>query len=248
MSWTRSAKTRSSRRFAPPWRPGSTPTGFPRPPAATAEAVRAVEEATGCPLPPLLRRLFLEVANGGFGPGHGGILGVPGYQGGCDWEDLLPVHRAFGSEPDSEVPRHMLWLCSWGCCTWSLVDCSSPEGVMWVWEPHSDGGRCTKSLFCQGIFLSEWLAAWLEGRLRQPEITQDVMPNIPGQLTLFNDPGTGARDPRQLVPDSNAAHTVTRVTPASIAGNSLAAGGFRGKSRPLMVTVMVKRIRDTPRR
>jgi hypothetical protein len=189
---------------------------LPQPPLATAEAVWAVEEATGCPLPPLLRRLFLEVANGGFGPRHGGILGAPGCQGG-EWEDLLHVHRAFGSEPDPQVPRHMLWLYDWGCCIWSLVDCSSPEGVMWVWEPHSDGEHWTKSLFCQGIFLSEWLAAWLEGRLRQPEITQDVMPNIPGQLTLFNDPGTASLSYLQPVtacpePDNTIPRDCTYVT------------------------------------
>lgn len=40
-----------------------------RPPVATLGAVLEAEEAIGCPLPPLLRRLFLEVANGGSGPG-----------------------------------------------------------------------------------------------------------------------------------------------------------------------------------
>jgi hypothetical protein len=158
-----------------------------RPPVATAGAVQAVEEAIGCPLPPLLRRLFLEVANGGFGPGHAGIHGAPGHQGaahGGDWEDLLDVHRAFRSGPGPRVPRHMLWLHDWGCAIWSLVDCSSPQGVMWV----SDQGL----LACQGISLAEWLTAWLQGRLRQPQATHDVPPSIPGQLTLFNDPGAGS--------------------------------------------------------
>jgi hypothetical protein len=163
---------------------------LPRPPVAAAGAVQAVEQATGCPLPRLLRRLFLEVANGGFGPGYGGTLGVPGDQGRRypgDWDDLLHVHRAFGGGPGPHVPRHMLWLYEWGCCTWSLVDCSSPEGVMWVWDPNGAG----QSLFCQEISLTEWLAAWLQGRLRMPEITQDAIPSIPGQLTLFNpEPGS----------------------------------------------------------
>jgi hypothetical protein len=152
---------------------------LPQPPVATFAAVQAVEEAIGCPMPPLLRRLFLEVANGGFGPGYGSTLGAPGDQGGRyhgDWDDLLDVHRAF---QDPGVPRHMLWLYDWGCCIWSLVDCSNPEGLMWVWNPGDE-----QSLFCQGITLTEWLAAWLQGQLHQrPGITQDV---IPGQLTLFN--------------------------------------------------------------
>lgn len=58
---------------------------------------------------------------------------------------------------------------------------------MWVWDPNGAG----QSLFCQGISLTEWLAAWLQGRLRMPQITQDAIPNIPGQLTLFNpEPGS----------------------------------------------------------
>jgi hypothetical protein len=168
---------------------------LPRPPVATPGAIQAVEEAIGCPLPPLLRRLFLEVANGGFGPGYGGILGAPADPGrhNGDWQDLLHVYRAFASGPDSGVPRHMLWLYEWGCAVWSLLDCSIPEGAMWVWNPHGVGDPPDKSLFCQGISLTEWLAAWLQGRLSLPQVTDDVPPNIPGQLTLFNDPGAGPR-------------------------------------------------------
>jgi len=43
------------------------------PPPATPEAVAAAEEVIGFPLPPLLRRLYVEVANGGFGPNEGTI-------------------------------------------------------------------------------------------------------------------------------------------------------------------------------
>ncbi|MDX6329418.1 MAG: hypothetical protein QOI83_1801 [Streptomycetaceae bacterium] len=41
------------------------------PNSATPEAVAEAEEVIGFPLPPLLRRLYLEVANGGFGPDEG---------------------------------------------------------------------------------------------------------------------------------------------------------------------------------
>jgi hypothetical protein len=39
--------------------------------AATAEMIEEAEAVTGFRLPPLLRRLYLEVGNGGFGPGTG---------------------------------------------------------------------------------------------------------------------------------------------------------------------------------
>ena len=46
-------------------------------PPATTEAVRAAEALVGFRFPPLLIRLWTEVANGGFGPGYG-LLGVEG--------------------------------------------------------------------------------------------------------------------------------------------------------------------------
>jgi hypothetical protein len=112
-------------------------TRFHRPPVATLEAVLEVEETIGCPLPPLLRRLFLQVANGGFGPGHG-VLGVRGNHPWAHhdtWNDLLDVYHAFRSGPGPHVHRQMLWLYDWGCAIWSLVDCSSPEGPMWYGTP-----------------------------------------------------------------------------------------------------------------
>lgn len=50
-------------------------------PPATEEQVQATETRLGFALPPLLRNLYLQVANGGFGPGTGfpGVKG--GYQG-----------------------------------------------------------------------------------------------------------------------------------------------------------------------
>lgn len=52
-------------------RAGSLPT--PAAPASVADAERTI----GFSLPPLLWRLYLEVADGGFGPAEG-ILGVRG--------------------------------------------------------------------------------------------------------------------------------------------------------------------------
>lgn len=41
--------------------------GLPRP--ASAEDVTAFERVVGNPMPDLLKRMYLEVANGGFDPG-----------------------------------------------------------------------------------------------------------------------------------------------------------------------------------
>jgi SMI1 / KNR4 family (SUKH-1) len=54
-----------------------TPADRPLPLPATAEQLATAERRLGFALPPLQRRFYLEVANGGFGPGPG-ILGVAG--------------------------------------------------------------------------------------------------------------------------------------------------------------------------
>jgi hypothetical protein len=53
--------------------------GFEFPPASE-EQLQATEEALGIPLPPMLRALYAQVANGGFGPACGitGACGEPG--------------------------------------------------------------------------------------------------------------------------------------------------------------------------
>jgi hypothetical protein len=55
----------------------ATPAEIPLPRAASEEQLAAAERRLGFALPPLLRRLYTEVANGGFGPGAG-ILGIAG--------------------------------------------------------------------------------------------------------------------------------------------------------------------------
>jgi len=53
-------------------------TNFEFPPA-TEEQLRAIEEILGFPLPPLLRALYAQLANGGFGPRYGIMGALGGY-------------------------------------------------------------------------------------------------------------------------------------------------------------------------
>ena len=55
----------------------STPVATALPAVASAEELAALEAAIRMPLPPFLRRVYEEVADGGFGPG-GGLLGANG--------------------------------------------------------------------------------------------------------------------------------------------------------------------------
>ncbi|MER6578019.1 hypothetical protein [Nonomuraea sp. NPDC001023] len=125
-------------------------------PVASPEAVAEAEDAIGYPLPSLLRRLYLEVGNGGFGA-RGGIIGVRGYE---FWRsdiyaDITESALAFRTDPCDPRPG-MIQLLDWGCAIASLVDCSDPQGAMWGWDPN----LCCldHALFPQDITFASWLA------------------------------------------------------------------------------------------
>jgi len=63
-------------------------------PYATAAEVDAAEVALGFAIPALLRRLYTEVANGGFGPSYGleGVPTIPPASGGSDIVALYEQH------------------------------------------------------------------------------------------------------------------------------------------------------------
>lgn len=124
----------------------------PARPAAIAEA----EQVIGFPVPPLLRRLYLEVSNGGFGPG---VLGVRGGFADGTFLDIADLYRE-GPDPSGKVPAGVVLLHDWGCSMWSMVDFRDPSAPMW--------GVNNGDVFEEDMLLSGWLTAWLEGRLGFP--------------------------------------------------------------------------------
>lgn len=143
----------------------NTPVDVPLPPPATADAVIAAEVALGFSLPDGLRRVYLEVADGGWGPGTG----------------LLPVGRLearYRSVRD-EVPRTQ----SWPDRLLPLVDddpvldcldASRPDGAVITWDPEDLGERAgdrawRRSFSEAGPSLVHWLAAWVVARTPEEE-------------------------------------------------------------------------------
>jgi hypothetical protein len=126
--------------------------------------VDEVEAVVGHPLPPLLRRLYLEVADGGFGP-FGGIVGAGA-------EELDGYAEWLESEPDLDEPppppRGVFFFCDFGCSMWALLDCRHPEGQIWWWE---EGDRRKLDLT-----FPQWLQAWLDGRLTAAFMDALAMP------------------------------------------------------------------------
>jgi hypothetical protein len=115
-------------------------------------------------MPGLLRRVYLEVADGGFGRwGQALSLTDVSYR----FSDSGPLVEAYlawvsgAAEQDLVHPPSVVPLLTWGCTIWSLVDYSTVEGRMWGWDPN---GCCFKhALFPEDRTLAERLTGWLEG-------------------------------------------------------------------------------------
>jgi hypothetical protein len=145
---------------------------------ATPGAVAEAERALGYSLPRLLRRLYLEVGNGGFGPGYG-ILGVRDGFTDDVGDTALDAYRRFHSwRRELSMPDSLLPICHWGCAIYSLVDCASADAEMWACDPNPG---LDDDVFRQETTLIEWLQRWVDGCLYQP--------------ALFEDPETGVVRP-----------------------------------------------------
>lgn len=137
---------------------------------APEEAVGEAERVIGLPFPPLLRRLYLEVGNGGFGPGYG-LLELS-YDSPYTGLSMYRQAREDATRNWAAFPPSLFPVCTWGCGIYSFTDCSSPEGRMWGWDPNP--GPCdAQALYPQPLGLAGWLARWIDNRLYQPWLIED---------------------------------------------------------------------------
>ena len=150
-------------------------------PPAPEEQLRLSEEAMGFPYPPLLRTLYLRLANGGFGPAYGLVGAFGGYADAMRKEEqheyilqesivypsfseeitLIDLEQCEKSAGDRKKiyldplfwPKYIIELCEWGCGYFSLLH--APTGrVYYFGEDY---------LFHQADSLEEWLERWLRG-------------------------------------------------------------------------------------
>ncbi len=139
----------------------------PFPPALPDEVI-AAERRLGFELPPLLRRLFVEVANGGFGPGYGlsGVAGCGTDEGGNDIVALFEAHASdqwISSYPN--WPTKTLRIAYFGCAMHAAIDCSIADYPVYLFDPNADHEDCG---FENGLIpfekgLNDWLYGWATG-------------------------------------------------------------------------------------
>lgn len=111
---------------------------------ATAAAVRAAEDKLGRSLDPFLRRVYLEVTSGGFGPGYGALP--------LSGADSLPsTYESFLI--GDQWPADLLPVRNWGDAIWSCVD-SAGKIVT-----HDGAVGPTLTAFD----VRTWLRSWVDG-------------------------------------------------------------------------------------
>lgn len=104
-------------------------------PPATADDIAAAEVRLGFELPALFKRLYMEIGNGGFGPGYG-LIGLGGGYDGCVGVDLESLYGGYRENPPggmTEWPEKKLPVCTWGCDIYSCLDCSKPKAPVLVY-------------------------------------------------------------------------------------------------------------------
>lgn len=127
-------------------------------PTVTADEIDNAERRLGFSIPILLRRLYLEVGNGGFGPGRGGkFIGVSGghLSSAGDIVETYADVRAGAAFLGLSWPDRLLPFCEWGCAIFSCVDCDDPTSKVYV------ARDCDP--VAQGLSLEQFLRNWING-------------------------------------------------------------------------------------
>ncbi len=119
---------------------GLSPAPQMYPPVKLAD-VEVTEDRLCVELPLLLKQIYIEIGNGGFGPGYG-LLGIRTELGDdCYYESLEDSYeymvdtakdRGFDRWPEKIAP-----ICNWGCDIYSFLDCSQPEHPVVVFNPDT---------------------------------------------------------------------------------------------------------------
>lgn len=137
-----------------------------------AEEVAQAEMQLGFELPSLLRRVYLEVGNGGFGPGYGlfplnthhlstdslvtAYLGMRSLS-----QKDIDEHWADEEVKPSLWPERVLMLCDWGCNIYSCLNCAAPD--LPILRMDSNVNFLVEWAI-EASSLQRWLEAWLDGK------------------------------------------------------------------------------------
>jgi hypothetical protein len=145
-------------------------------PPVTVEDLARAEAQLGFELPSFLRRLYLEVGNGGFGPGYGlfplhdhspssapltdslvaSYLGMRSMS-----QKDIDEHWTDEEEKPALWPERGLMLCDWGCNIYSCLNCASPDLPIFRMDSNEN---FMVEWAIEAPSLQQWLEAWIDGK------------------------------------------------------------------------------------
>jgi hypothetical protein len=139
----------------------------------TVEELTEAETQLGFELPSFLRRLYLEVGNGGFGPGYG-LFPLNDHRPSVDSlvlaylsmrsmsQEDIDEHQVNEEEKPALWPERVLMLCDWGCNIYSCLDCSSAHLPMFRMDSNMN---FMVEWASEASSLQQWLERWVDGKL-----------------------------------------------------------------------------------
>lgn len=153
----------------PTWRPQRNCS-----PVTEEELIQA-ETQLGFALPSLLRRIYLEVGNGGFGPGYGllplneippnavhGMESLVAEYQGMKAFSQKDIDEYFVEEEEKPAlwPERVLILCDWGCNIYSCLDCFSSDLPIFRMDSNEN---FLVEWAIEAFSLQQWLETWVDG-------------------------------------------------------------------------------------
>ena len=147
-------------RILPPTDCQSNLTCAPPPPVSSLE-FDAFERDSGLKLPPFLRSVYTEIADGGFGP----AWGINRLTGDNDlsiahWDRI--VQNAKHDDPDQPWPENLIRFCEIGCNMYYGVDITTQFAPVFTVDPTCGSDRHEDWLTKESDSVVEWLHDWAE--------------------------------------------------------------------------------------
>jgi hypothetical protein len=138
---------------------------FKRFPPATLELVTESEDKLGFPLNPFLRQVYLNVANGGFGPAYG-LVGLPGGATDDLGMTIIDNYKGLSEDFGDFWPSKLVPICHYGCGMLGCVDCSGANGAMTTWHPGLPPDDINlwweQNFASENMSIVEWFSRWLD--------------------------------------------------------------------------------------
>ena len=137
-------------------------------PPAAVDLVDSAEQRLGFQIPALLRDIYTQVGNGGFGPGYG-LVGLDGGaqddQGGTIVDLYLLYKQGDPGDSHWRWPDYLLPVFYMGDAVYACIDCSLADSPVTIFDPnvHTEGELWDGSFKLESISLEEWLEDWLGG-------------------------------------------------------------------------------------